>query len=124
MPTTLIDEGTLEKATTAPDARSMIKILFSKAATKNQVYERIFTQIIKEHNAPLSRLEAILDRASLTMSLQMIKEHSRYYNIGFVLAFLNLKWAEVKNLRCIINGSERKASDSQVRQLLTFPSDL
>ena len=124
MPTALIDEDTWERAITAPNTKSMIETLFSAAATKNQVYAKIFTQILKEHDAPLSRLEAILDNASLGMSLFVLKEYTRYYNIGFVLAFLNLKWVEVRNLRCIINGSERKSPASQVRKLLTFPNDL
>ena len=122
MPTALIDEDTWERAITAPNTKSMIKSLLS--ATENKFYEKIFNQILKEHDAPLSRLEAILDRASLGMSLFVLKEYTRYYNIGFVLAFLNLKWVEVRNLRCIINGSERKSPASQVRKLLTFPNDL
>lgn len=122
MPTALIDEDMWERAITAPNTKSMIKSLLS--ATENKFYEKIFNQILKEHDAPLSRLEAILDRASLGMSLFVLKEYTRYYNIGFVLAFLNLKWVEVRNLRCIINGSERKSPASQVRKLLTFPNDL
>ena len=122
MPTALIDEDTWERAITAPNTKSMIKSLLS--STENKFYEKIFNQILKEHDAPLSRLEAILDRASLGMSLFVLKEYTRYYNIGFVLAFLNLKWVEVRNLRCIINGSERKSPASQVRKLLTFPNDL
>jgi len=39
------------------------------------------------------------------------------------LAFLNLKWAEVKNLRCIVKGSERKIPAIQVQKLLTIPDD-
>src|SRR3990170_7871479 len=124
MPTALIDEETLEEAITATNVKSTIECLLRAVETKNQVYGKIFTQILKECGAPLSRLEAILDRASLEMSLAMLKKYMRYYNIGFVLAFLNVKWVEVRNLKCIINGSERKMSASQVRKCLTLPGEL
>jgi len=124
MPTALFDEETLEEATKATSTKAMISRLLIIAETGNAVYKEIFTQILKEIDAPLSRLEAILDKAPLKMSLQMLKEHTRYYNIGFVLAFLNLKWTQIKNLRCIIKGAEREVPPSQVRKLLTLPSEL
>jgi len=123
MPTALFDEETLEEATKATSTKAMISCLLIVAETGNAVYKDVFTQMLKECDAPLSRLEAILDKAPLKMSLYMLKEHTRYYNIGFVLAFLNLKWMEIKNLRCIIKGAERKIPPSQVRKLLTLPGE-
>ena len=124
MPTALIDKETLEEAITAINVKSTIKCLLMAVETKSQVYGNFFNQILKEYDAPLSRLETLLDRASLEMSLAMLRKYMRYYNIGFVLAFLNVKWVEVRNLRCIINGSERKMPFSQVRKCLTLPTDL
>jgi len=123
MPTALFDEETLEEATKATSTKAMICYLLTVAETVNLIYKNIFTQMLKECNAPLSQLEAILDKAPLKMSLYLLKKHTRYYNIGFVLSFLNLKWLEIKNLRCIIKGAERKSPPSQVRKLLTLPSE-
>ena len=125
MPTALIDEKALEEAIKAPNVKSAMACLL-KVAENAEIpfYQNILNQILKEHDAPLSRLEAILDKASLKMSLYMMKKYTRYYNIGFILAFLNLKWFEVKNLRCIIHGSERKIPLSQVRKLLVLPNGL
>jgi len=123
MPTAFFNEEVLEEAIEAADVKSMMERLSKIVEFAHPVYKKIFTQILKESNAPLSRLEAILDKAPLEMSLSMLKEHSRYYNLGFILAFLNLKWAEVKNLRCIVKGSERKSPPSQVRKLLTIPDE-
>ena len=123
MPTAFLNEETLEEAIETADVKSMMESLLKIVEFAHPVYKKIFTQILKESNAPLSRLEAILDKAPLEMSLSMLKEHSRYYNLGFILAFLNLKWAEVKNLRCIVKGSERKSPPSQVRKLLTIPDE-
>lgn len=124
MPTVLFNEKTLEEAIKATTAKAAISCLLIVAETGNVVYKNIFTQLLRECDAPLSRLEAILDKAPLKMSLYMLKEYTRYYNIGFVLAFLNLKWVEIKNLRCIIKGAERRSPPSQVRKLLTLPSEL
>lgn len=122
MPTALFDKETLEDATKATSTKSIISGLLLVAEAVNAVYKDVFTQMLKESDAPLSRLEAILGKAPLKMSLYMLREHTRYYNIGFVLAFLNLKWIEIKNLRCIIKGAERKSPPSQIRKLLTLLS--
>ena len=123
MPIALFDEETLEEAMKTTSTKAMISHLLIVAETGNTTCKNVFTQMLKECEAPLSRLEAILDKAPLKMSLYVLKEHTRYYNIGFVLAFLNLKWMEIKNLRCIIKGAERKSPPSQVRKLLTLPSE-
>jgi V/A-type H+-transporting ATPase subunit C len=124
MPTALIDEEALEEAIKAANVKSAIECLVRVAENaKKPFYKNIFTQLLKECDAPLSRLEAILDKASLKMSLYMLKKYTRYYNIGFILAFLNLKWFEIKNLRCIIKGSEKKIPPSQVRKLLLLPDE-
>jgi vacuolar-type H+-ATPase subunit C/Vma6 len=123
MPTAFFDEEMLGEVMKAPSLKNMIERLSLVVEKGHPIYEKLFTQIVKEIDAPLSRLEAILDKAPLEMSLFELREHSRYYNMGFVLAFLNLKWAEVKNLRCIVKGSERKSPDGQVRNLLTIPDE-
>jgi vacuolar-type H+-ATPase subunit C/Vma6 len=123
MPTAFFNEEILEGVIEAVDAKSIMEHLSKIVGSAHPVYKKIFTQIVKESNAPLSRLEAILDKAPLEMSLSTLKEHSRYYHLGFILSFLNLKWAEVKNLRCIVEGSERKSPHSQVRKLLAIPDE-
>ena len=122
MPTALIGEEALEEAIEATTVESAIeRFLKATEDAKNPFYKNIFSQILKEHDAPLSLVETILDSASLKMSLYMLKKHTRYYNIGFILAFLKLKWFEIKNLRCIIHGSERRIPHNQVRKLLVLP---
>jgi len=123
MPTALICEEALEEAIKATNVKSAMECLVKVAENaENPFYQSIFTQILKEHDAPLPRLEAILDNASLKMSLYLLRKYTRYYNIGFILAFLNLKWVEIKNLRCIIQGSERKTPSNQVKKLLLLPN--
>lgn len=117
--TFLFDVQTLEKALVAKDMASLTKYLWDVAATaKNSFYKDLLAKISKYCNLPLSQLEIILERAPLRMSLEMQQKYLKYYNVSYILAFLNLKWLEIRNLRCIIVGSERKIADEQVRRLL------
>jgi vacuolar-type H+-ATPase subunit C/Vma6 len=119
MPPFLLDEGTLEKALESKDVKSIAEYLLGVAeAVKNPFYKSIFSQILRECNSPLSKLEVILDKAALAISLDMLKKYFKYYNIGYIMAFLNLKWFEIRNLRCIIVGSERKTAPFQIKRFL------
>lgn len=119
MPPSLFDEETLDKALDLPDVKSLAEH-FVRVAEKagNPFYVNIFSQILREYSSPLSKLEVILDKAPLEISLDMIKKHFKYYNIGYILSLLNLKWIEIRNLRCIIVGSERKTAPAQIKPLL------
>jgi vacuolar-type H+-ATPase subunit C/Vma6 len=123
MPTGFFTEAMLNEVIDTDDVKSMMEHLSLIVESADPVYKKIFAKLLKESEAPLSRLEAILEKAPLEMSLHQLREHSRYYQIGFLLAFIKLKWAEVKNLRCIVKGSERKIPPSQVQKLLTIPDD-
>ena len=121
MPTALIDRKTLISAGKDIDLKSALQRFLKTVETGHQVYLEIFKKLVKESNSPKSKLEFILERASLEMSIFELKKNSRYYNIGFLLAFLNMKWAEIKNLRCIINATERKVEGEQIHNLLILP---
>ena len=123
-PSSVFDGKTLESAMVAKDVKSMMEcLLTAEEIAKNPFYQNALKQVLKEYDAPLSRLETILDGWSLKTSLNVLKKYTHYYNIGFILAFVNLKWFEIKNLRTIIKGSERKSPPSKVRQHLTLPDE-
>ena len=119
MPTAFLDEETLENIMEATDAETTIK-RFLKAVEKatNPFYKDIFNQILNESESSLPLMERFLDSSLLRMSSKILKKYTRYYNIGFILSFLNLKWCEIKNLRCIIHGSERKVPVDKIKQFL------
>jgi len=123
MPVALIDEKTLESAIKEPDIKSTLQHFLLSVGTKHQVYQTIFTKLVEESDSPTSRLEFILEKAPLEMSFFELKKNMRYYNIGYILAFLSMKWAEIKNLRCIINGMARKFGTDQIRDLLILPEN-
>lgn len=119
IPSLLFDEETLEKAIESPDVKSLAKIFLDTAEkTKNVFYKSVFNQILKQCNLSLSQLEVILERATLEVSLKVLKKYLKYYNIGFVLASINLKWFEIRNLRSLIVGAERKIPPAQIRRFL------
>ncbi len=123
MPAVLIDEKILESAIKEPDIKSTLKCFLRSVETKHQIYQTIFTKLVKESDSPISRLKNILEKAPLEMSFFELKKNLRYYNIGYILAFLNMKWAEIKNLRCIINAIARKVDPDQTRDLLILPEN-
>ena len=123
MPAVLIDEKILESAIKEPDIKSTLQCFLRSIETKHQVYLNIFTKLVKESGSPISRLVFILEKASLEMSFFELKENQRYYNIGYILAFLNMKWTEIKNLICIINAMERNVGKDQTLDLLILPEN-
>jgi len=123
IPVALFDEKILESATKKPDIKSMFQCFLRSVETKHQVYQTIFTKLVQESDSPISRLEYILRKAPLEMSFFELKKNMRYYNIGYILAFLNMKWAEIKNLRCIINAIARNVGKNQTLDLLILPEN-
>jgi vacuolar-type H+-ATPase subunit C/Vma6 len=121
MPAALIDEKILESAIKKPDIKSTLQCFLNFAKTKHQVYQTIFNKLVKESDSPISRLTFILEKAPLEMSYFELKKNMKYYNIAYILAFLNMKWAEIKNLRCIINATSRNIDPDQIRNLLILP---
>ena len=123
MPTALINEEILESAINEPDLKSILQFFLRSVEKKHQVYQTIFSTLVEESDSPISRLESILGKASLEMSFFELKKNTRYYNIGYILAFLNMKWAEINNLICIINAMARNVSIDQTLDLLILPEN-
>jgi len=123
MPVALIDEKILGSAIKEPDIKSTLQCFLKSVEKKHQVYHTIFTKLVEESDSQISRLEFILEKAPFEMSFFELKKNLRYYNIGYILAFLNLKWVEIKNLRCIINGMARNVDSDQTLHLLFLPEN-
>ncbi len=117
-------EKELEGAIRAADIKSSIESLLEAAKlAMARDYRYVLTDLLREYEASqsLSRLEMVLDRGSLKTSLRMLKRYTPFFNIGLILAFLNLKWSEVKNLRAIVRGVEDKIPPDKIRKLLILP---
>lgn len=121
MPMVLIQKEDLMSAINEPDIKSTLHHLFKIVEGKDEVYSNIFAKLVEESNSSISRLEFILDRAPLEMSMFVVKKNFRYYNIGFILSYLYMKWVEIRNLRSIINAVARNVGDEQIRDLLILP---
>jgi V/A-type H+-transporting ATPase subunit C len=118
-------EKELEDAIRAADMKSSIESLLESAKlAMARDYRYVLTDLLREYNEAsqsLSQLEMVLDRGLLKTSLRMLKRYTIFFNIGLILAFLNLKWFEVKNLRAIIRGVEDKIPPDKIRKLLVLP---
>lgn len=112
-------EKELEEAMRGSDMQSTINSLAESAKRAlARDHQYIFTEIQELHVTSLTALETILDRGLVETNLRIIKRYTPFFNIGLLLAFLNLKWFEVKNLRAIIRGSEAGIAPDRVKKLL------
>ena len=118
----VFSEKELEEAMRGLDTQSFINSLVSSARrSMARDYQYIFTEIQELHVTSLTTLETILDRGLVETSLRMLKRYTPFFNIGLILAFLNLKWFEVRNLRAIMKGSEAGIPADRVKKLLILP---
>lgn len=122
--TEVFGEKELEKAIKMADIKSSIESLL-KAAKLAMIrdYQYMLTDLLKEYESSqsLARLEMVFDRGLLKTSLRMLKRYTPFFNIGLILAFFNLKWFELKNLRAIIRGVESKIPSDKIMELLVLP---
>ena len=118
----VFSEKELEEVMRGLDMQSFINSLVRLARrSMARDYQYIFTEIQELHVTSLTTLETILDRGLVETSLRMLKRYTPYFNIGLILAFLNLKWFEVRNLRAVIRGSEAGIPADRVKKLLILP---
>lgn len=115
----VLDKTALTKAITAKDNQATIESLL-KSSKDNfaRDHQYVFEELQKSDISSLPILEKLLDHGLLKTNLRMIKRHTAFFNVGLLLAFLNLKWFEIKNLRAIIRGSEAGIVPQRVKQLL------
>ena len=109
----------LDEVMLASDVQSSIDSLVKSAKlamARDHYY--IFAELQELHVTSLTTLETILDRGLVETNLRIIKRYTPFFNIGLLLAFLNLKWFEVKNLRAIIRGAEAGIAADRVKKLL------
>lgn len=115
----------LEGAVRAKEVKSAIEHLLDAAKVSlARDHQHLLMDVMKEYvtHKSMSHLEALLERELLETSLRMLKRYTPFFNVGFVLAFLNLKWFELRNLRTIIRGAEEKMPSARTRELLVLSS--
>lgn len=115
----------LDEALRAKEARLMIGHLLEAAKINlARDHQLLLTEVMRQYeiHKSLSQLEMVLDRGLLKTSLRMLNRYTQFFNIGLVLAFLNLKWFELRNLRTIIAGAEERIPSTKVRELLILPT--
>ena len=118
----VFSEKELEQLIKEPDIQSLIDSLVRLAKnTMARDYRYTFAELQKQDVISLTTLETILDRGLVETSLRMLKRYTAFFNIGLMLAFLNLKWFEVRNLRAITRGTESGIPPDRVKKLLILP---
>ena len=117
-------EKELEDAIRATDTKSSIESLVVAARlVKARDYQYLLADLLEAYEASpsVAKLETVLDRGLLRTSLRMLKRYTPFFNIGLILAFLNLKWFELRNLRAIVKGAEERVPADRIKELLILP---
>ena len=115
----VLNEKELHEAISCSDMQSTLDSLVESAKrARARDHRIIFKELQELHITSLTAVETILDRGLLETNLRIMKRYTPYFNIGLLLAFLNLKWFEAKNLRAIIRGSESGIAPDRVKKLL------
>jgi len=120
----VFDEKGLEEVAKTTDVKECIKKMLETsnfAATKDWQY--MLKDIAKgfETSRSLEFLDTALDRSLLRTNLQMLRRYTSFFNVGSILAFMNLKWVEVKNLNSIMKGLEDGFSPNEIKTMLLLP---
>ncbi len=117
-------ERDFENAMKAGDAKEIMGNLLTTAKlAMARDHQYMLNSLLKEYENThsLSCLGLVVDRGLLRTSLRMVKRYTSFFNIGAVLAFLNLKWFEIRNLRAIFRGIECGIPPHRIRQFLVLP---
>jgi len=113
----------LKRACNALNVGSSIETLLT--IVKNS-YDRertlMLNALLNEYSlsSSLSNLETIVDKHLLQTSVRVFRKQP-FFSLGWVLAYLNLKWFEVKNLRTIIRGIDEGIPHNKIYGLLILP---
>jgi V/A-type H+-transporting ATPase subunit C len=65
-------------------------------------------------------LEVGFEKLLMNINKRILQKHPSPFNIGVVISYVNLKWMEVKNLRAIIIGKERKLPAERIERILIY----
>lgn len=124
LPSFIIKKRTLLKALEESDVKNLIELLIrAKNVAENPFYLKIFSEILTHHNSPISQIEKVLEKTPLKISKMMQKKYLKYYNLSYLFVLLNLKWLEIRNLRCLIVGSRRNIAPAKIESLLILEEE-
>lgn len=118
----VLNKKELRDAMRCSDLRSTIDslVITTKNARARDHYY-VFRDLQDVHVTSLTTVETVLDRGLVETNLRIMKRYTPFFNIGLLLAFLNLKWFEIKNLRAIFRGAEAGIAPDRVKKLLVIP---
>jgi V/A-type H+-transporting ATPase subunit C len=114
----------LKRACNALNAGSSIETLLTTVKNSNDRDRTLMLNaLLNEYSLSqsLSNLETILDKHLLQTSVKVFRKQPFLFSLGWVLAYLNLKWFEVKNLRTIVRGIDEGIPPNKIYDLLILP---
>lgn len=115
-----MDEDIIHKAIDSSNIDEMLNVLNVHSKQLDYDHQYMFNAIAKEYKEShsISRLEYILDKRILESSLLMMKRYTPYFNAASLIAYINAKWYEFRNIRAILHGVSNGVSPEQIKKEL------
>jgi vacuolar-type H+-ATPase subunit C/Vma6 len=122
-PAAVFSEEDYKAAFDQTDLRSTVEFLRKVATEASRDFRYLLQDLSRalEASHPLTAVEIILDRNLLAASQRMLKRYTPFFNVGLVLAYLNAKWFEVRNLVTIMKGAVDELPPDRITELLILP---
>lgn len=116
----IMDVDIIHEAIQAKNIDEMLRILKARSKDLGYDYQYMFNDMVEEYKEShsISRLEYILDKSILNSSQLMMKRYTPYFNVASLMAYINSKMYEFRNVRAILHGVSTGLSSEQIKNEL------
>jgi len=65
-------------------------------------------------------MEVEFEKLLMQLNKRILQKHPSPFNVGIVISYVNLKWIEIKNLRAIVIGKEKRIPAEKIERILIY----
>lgn len=107
----------LREAVGSSSVDGMITVMRTRLGHLGYDYQYMLKAVADEYNdsQSISRLGYVIDRSILLSSQLMMKRHTPYFNTASLMAYINAKWYEFRNIRAVLHGISSGLPASQIK---------
>ena len=116
----LFGEEVVGEAVQSRGVEEMIEVLRARLGRLGYDYEYMLGAVAGEYggSGSVGRLEYVMDKSLLLSSQLMMKRYTPFFNAASLMAYVNAKWYEFRNLRAVLYGLSGGLSASQIKGML------
>jgi vacuolar-type H+-ATPase subunit C/Vma6 len=107
----------LREAAQSTSVDGLITVMKNHLGHLGYDYGYMLEAVAEEYSGSqsVSRLEYVMDKSMLLSSQLMMKRHTPYFNSASLMAYINAKWYEFRNIRAILHGISSGLPASQIK---------